>query len=404
MDISVIVLSSVLLLIVAAGLAESLALRKARGRLDTVVHVNGTRGKSSVTRLAAAALREAGIVTFAKTTGTLPRLIYPDGSEVPVHRRGRPNIIEQEQTIRHAAECGARALVIECMALQPLLQSISELKIVRATHSVITNARPDHLDVMGPDARGVAQALSGMIGVRGKLFTCEHEHLEVLRAAAKDRHSEVVAVTAESIASVTSEDLAGFRYTEHAENVALVLSLCEDLGVPRDVALRGMYKAEPDPGAMTVHHLDFFGRKLVFYNGFAANDPVSTEQLWRLAVRQQSQTTNKVAVFNCRADRTDRSAQLGTALPGWPQPDWVVLMGGGTQVFARVAARAGFDTSRVIFAEGLSVEEIFERLVEIAGPSAMLMGMGNIGGQGLDLARYFKNRALLQAPPSGVIT
>jgi hypothetical protein len=50
--------------------------------------------------------------------------------------------------------------------------------------------------------------------------------------------------------------------------------------------------------------------------------------------------------------------------------------------------------------EGLRVEEIFERLLELAGSSAVLMGMGNIGGQGLDLARYFKNREIVE--PNGV--
>ena len=40
--------------------------------------MNGTRGKSSVTRLVAAGLREGGLKTFAKTTGTAPRVIDSD--------------------------------------------------------------------------------------------------------------------------------------------------------------------------------------------------------------------------------------------------------------------------------------------------------------------------------------
>src|SRR4030067_801026 len=82
------------------------------------IHVNGTRGKSSVTRLIAAGLREAGIKTFAKTTGALPRVIIHDGSEYPVFRRGSVHIIEQVRIIAFAARNKAEALVIECMALQ----------------------------------------------------------------------------------------------------------------------------------------------------------------------------------------------------------------------------------------------------------------------------------------------
>jgi hypothetical protein len=40
-----------------------------------------------------------------------------------------------------AAEVGAQALVLECMAVQPLLQSLSELRLVRAAHGVVTNVR-----------------------------------------------------------------------------------------------------------------------------------------------------------------------------------------------------------------------------------------------------------------------
>ncbi|NLA53820.1 MAG: hypothetical protein GX858_05635 [Clostridiales bacterium] len=43
--------------------------------------VNGTRGKTSVTRLVASALNEAGLMTYAKTTGSDAKWIMPDGSE-----------------------------------------------------------------------------------------------------------------------------------------------------------------------------------------------------------------------------------------------------------------------------------------------------------------------------------
>jgi len=66
------------------------------------IHINGTRGKSSVTRLIAAGLREGGKVTVAKTTGTLPRVILPDGREAAILRLMGANIIEQKYIFRHA--------------------------------------------------------------------------------------------------------------------------------------------------------------------------------------------------------------------------------------------------------------------------------------------------------------
>ena len=82
--------------------------------------------------------------TCAKTTGTLARLITPEGHEDAIYRIGHTNVIEQVGVVRKAKNLGCQALVIECMALQPLLQSLCELKLVRSTHGVLTNARPDH--------------------------------------------------------------------------------------------------------------------------------------------------------------------------------------------------------------------------------------------------------------------
>jgi poly-gamma-glutamate synthase PgsB/CapB len=381
-----------LLLAVAAAVEYALH-KRALNRIKIRIHVNGTRGKSSVTRLIAAGLREGGLVTCAKTTGTLARMILPNGREVPIFRPAGANVIEQKRIVAAAVAHGADALVIECMALQPELQALSEFKLLRATHGVITNARPDHLDVMGPTGADVARALCGMIPPKGRLFTAERSQLSVIESAARDRDCRLQVTGLDEIASIDESALAGFSYTEHADNVALALAVCESLDVKRDVALRGMHKARPDPGALTRHALDYFGRRIVFFNAFAANDPVSTEQLWELAIQRTPGVETRIAVFNCRSDRADRSVQLGTEFCDWTPPDHVVLIGSGTHFFARAAGRAGFDLGRLVFAEDLPVHEIFERIVGLVERSALIIGMGNIGGHGLSLVRHFKNRS-----------
>ncbi|MCZ7585089.1 MAG: poly-gamma-glutamate synthase PgsB [Deltaproteobacteria bacterium] len=242
------IFGGVIAFLLVLGFLEIAFHRRNLSRIPVRVHVNGTRGKSSLTRLIASGLRAGGIRTCAKTTGTLPRMILPDGSEFPVFRPSKANVIEQLRIVRKAVGYDAKALVIECMALQPYLQTLCEAKLVRATHGVITNARRDHLDVMGPGEEDVALALAGMVPPKKILYTAERKHLGLFADAAKDRGTKLVGVTEDDVEAITEKDLAGFSYVEHAENVALALKVCADLGVDRRRRFPACGKGNPIPG------------------------------------------------------------------------------------------------------------------------------------------------------------
>ena len=74
----------------------------ARRKLQHVVHVNGTRGKSSVTRLIEAGLRAGGLRVYGKTTGTLPLARDIAGRERLIRRLGPANVREQLDTLKAA--------------------------------------------------------------------------------------------------------------------------------------------------------------------------------------------------------------------------------------------------------------------------------------------------------------
>ena len=385
----------VFILLVGLGILEALLHRYNLSAIPIRIHVNGTRGKSSVTRLIAGGLRAGGITTCAKTTGTLARMILPDASEYPVFRPSGANVIEQVRIVSTARNYGARAIVVECMALQPHLQWLSESRFLKSTHGVITNVRPDHLDVMGPTESHVALALAGTTPIGAKLFTAEKEQLDLFRSAAEDRGTTLFAVGPGEIAAVTDEEMEHFPYVEHKENVALALRVCEDLGVERNLALSGMWKAPPDPGVMTISHIRFFGRDIHFVNAFAANDPQSTEQLWNMAISRFPGVEKRIAIFNCRSDRPSRSEQLGRACPHWQPADHYFLIGSGTYFFLKSAVSEGLPLRKLVFAEKESENDIFEMIIDLVGKSALVVGMGNVKGRGLGLARFFRNRSTL---------
>jgi poly-gamma-glutamate synthase PgsB/CapB len=248
---------------------------------------------------------------------------------------------------------------------------------------------------MGPTGRDLPHAQLGTCTVNGVMFTGERDHLPLFERASRDRGTRLVRVGEAEAAAITAADLARFDYIEHRENVALALAVCSELGIPRAVALEGMVGAAPDVGALRECELDLFGRRVVFVNGFAANDPVATERVWNLAIARHRDCETRLMVLNCRLDRSDRSRQLGEALPRWAPADHYFLIGSGTFALARTAVRAGLSALKLTPLEGESPASVFEELMSAAGRSALVVGAGNIAGIGLDLVRYFENRSRL---------
>ena len=197
----------------------------------------------------------------------------------------------------------------------------------------------------------------------------------------------------DQIAAVTWDDMARFSHIEHPENVALALRVCADLGVARDVALRGMWQAEPDPGVMNLFQLDDCGRRITFVNGFAARDPDTTGRNWHTIVDRFPLVERHIALVNCRADRPDRAAQLAEACVRWTPADHYVLIGSATEIFARRARAMGLDARRLACAERLNTAELFEALRRRSGRASLVMGMGDITSPGFDLIDYFRQRS-----------
>lgn len=375
------------LLCIGFGIAEYSTHRRRLAGIPVRIQVNGTRGKSSVTRLIAAGLRAGGLRVVAKVTGTRPRFITGDREEHPVRRLGKANIGEELRIVRLAHERRAEALVIECMALIPHYQETERRMLIRPTHGVITNVRADHLDVMGPTVSDVGRALSNTIPGRGRFFTAERgAQLATLR----ERVPPATEMTVTDPASVSEAEMRGFGYIEHRENVALALAVCASVGVDRAAALAGMKRSLPDSGVMRIIRVAAGGKVVELVNALAANDPDSIAMLWRMMAGRSEE---RLVLVNCRRDRQDRSRQLAELVAGWDCRR-IIVTGGQPQVFARRARELGVPAGRLVeMPDECPPAEVYERVLSLVSGRAMLFATGNTVGYGDSIIGCFDERA-----------
>ncbi|MFD7404056.1 poly-gamma-glutamate synthase PgsB [Streptomyces sp. NPDC059866] len=348
--------------------------------IPTRVLVNGIRGKSSITRLCAGALRGSGLVTVAKTTGTAARFIHPDATEEPVYRKfGIANVVEQIGIVRRAAGYRPDVLVMECMAVMPALQEINQSKLIRSTIGVLCNVREDHLAEMGPTLDDVARSLCRSMPEDGICVTAEKERFHILQEEADARNCKLVYADPET---VTDEELRGFSWFTFKENVAIAIAVAELLGVDRATALKGMYEAPPDPGVLSVERYRTpDGKQLRFANVFAANDPESTlmniKQLLELGAIHRPLHV----VINCRPDRVERNGQMGALIPQL-DPETVFLIGHPTKSAADAIPTHWTGNVVDLGGDRRDPDQLTTELLAHLGPDASVVAIGNIHGQG----------------------
>jgi poly-gamma-glutamate synthase PgsB/CapB len=320
----------------------------------------------------------------------VPRIILEDGSEIPVRRRGRATIREQMRVIALAARQQADAVVLECMAIHPELQRISEEAIVRSTVGAITNVRRDHTEVMGEARDAVARCLARTVPRGGVLVSADREHAAFLARVAAERGTRFIpAFTAADAADEGEGELLAFP-----ENEAVALAVCEAIGVDRACARLGMRGAAPDVGALRIQRIRLGEKAVLFVNAFSLNDVDSLGLAWGRLDRAGRLLRPLTAILNCRADRPTRSRAFGEYLVGRLAVDRLVLVGEATRHAYRAALHAGLDPDRILTWEGrlpaTMMDELADRLEEDSG----LIGAGNFYGAGEALAAQLARSAL----------
>ena len=333
-------MSALILLLLAVCLAllilEDRQVRRDRSELVHVVYVNGIRGKSTVTRMIDGGLRAGGWKVFCKTTGTVPMVIGVDGTARPLVRRGRANISEQVRVLHRAVREGAQILVIECMAVDPALQAVSQHRMVRADIGVITNVRLDHTAEMGPTLEEICDSLSNTIPWNGTLFTADGAFLDQLRTNGRRKNCRVELAQPDS----------GLPDFDFPENVALALALFR---LPSGAA---------------------------FVNAMSVNDPQSTQlDYHRVAGRPGMVGRRLVLLINNRPDRGYRTEHMMMVARGL-EPEEIWLIGASQRAVRRTLRHILPDTPVRLFpgAEALPLDS--------RGADTMIFAAGNLAGPG----------------------
>ena len=376
---------------------ERFRLDRALGRVPRRIAVSGTRGKSGVVRLIAAGLRESGARVLAKTTGSKPVLILPDGSECEFPRPGGPSIREQVRLVSLAAKTGADALVCEMMSIGAECLAVESRCILRPGTLILTNVRLDHLDEMGRRKDAIARTLASAIPEHADIFVPEEELYPAFDRAAALAASHLRPVVP-SAAGTGPGPVPLPSFEEFEPNTRLALAALLSLGVDGETALRGMARAAPDFGGLRAWRGRFGDppRPALCVSAFAANEPESSAlALEKIKKRFPSAARALVGLLSLREDRGDRTLQwVRAAGEGFFREfALVVLLGPPARAALRKIGKLPDRGNAVFFPlEGSSPAEMMNHVFSRVAGEPVVVGLGNIVGPGERIVRYWEEK------------
>jgi len=364
---------------------EKIRFRRQTKSILLRICVTGTRGKSSVTRLIASVLRESGYCALAKTTGSRPVVINPDGTEREILRQGRPSILEAKKILKTAKEQSVKAVVLELMGIFPESVYVESVRMLKPHILVITNVRHDHMAQMGSAKSAIASCFASAIPEDGVAFILEDEFFSVYQTVAEHRRSRIIQVHRESQHSLIGDKGGSYSLFEFAGNIDLALAVSEHLGIDREKALRAMAGTFPDFGSLKVWMgaEDSLMKPWFFVSAFAANDPQSTREIFSLdKIRSLLKGRRVIGLLNFREDRGDRTLQWIEALERneFPELDRIVLL--GHHAFAARRRLRNIAKERILAWPKHSPAEIIQKLSGLEKNGVVLVGMGNMHGSG----------------------
>jgi len=325
-----------------------------RAYADTArrVLVTGSRGKSSIVRLLHAALQDAGLRTYSRITGVVPRELGPQGVR-PILRSSGAHVEEMRWWLRQLPAT-ANAIILENSAITPELQNLAG-QWLRPELTILSNTLADHQEVWGPDEASAAVVLAGGVPRAGQVL--------LPKSLEKDTHLlRLLERRSCRIQFAKAAVFNGEHY--HAVNLGLAVEAVSYLGLAVAPALETMLGLSPDSYDFQVARVGDAEWALAF----SANDLVSTRTLFQ-SLNWPKEVTR--LVYNHRRDRPGRLKSFAQWLD---DSDWreVLIIGDKPRL------RIGNTSYRKIRSK--------EKLLRLFRPGDRVFGCGNIAGLPLALA------------------
>jgi len=293
-------------------------MNKARKAIPLSVGGWGTRGKSGTERLKAAVFNGLGLKVISKTTGC-EAMFLEGGAHQPLRELflfrpyDKATIWEQVNLMKIAAQLKADVFLWECMGLTPAYVHILQRHWMRDDIATITNTYPDHEDVQGPAGIDIPIVMKEFIPKKSTLVTSEEIMLPILRSGCQELNTKCLEVSWRDTMTVTDDILNRFPYEEHQNNIALVTRMCEQLEIPRHIAMINDRTLEYVMGNSANERLGAIGnwRRM----GFDQNTLEASPEIW------------VSTIINNRADRIPRSKVFASMLVADISADSHIVIG-----------------------------------------------------------------------------
>lgn len=361
--------------------------------IPTRICITGSRGKSSVVRLVYSALNQNGVRTLGKTTGSRPSLLLPDGTEEEISRRGPQSILEQRKILKKARRYDVDAFVIEMMGIKPEYKYAESVKMLKPGILGVTKITVDHVFEMGNSKKEVSESIAASLPDDASVVVGDNDFLS--HSSRFLEGSEIVPVReTERTRSVTKKVLDKLDYWEFEENVQLALAITDQADIPRKEASKGMCETRPDLGSLRAWSLSQPDNevKTIAVNGFAANDPESTEIVFnKMKSKVSVEGKHLAGLLNLREDRGGRTRQWKKALTEDFTSffDWIYVTGDQAKEFEKLFGQSSTTVQEVNFADP---ESLTSQISQNLGNEVIIFGFGNIGGAGKELVLYWSKR------------